>query len=295
MSVTAALTPSLAVMPSPTDLGAYIHFIATIPLLTQEKENELAWRLKLENDVDAAKEMVLAHLRLVVKVAREYRGYGLPQEDLIQEGNVGLMKAVKRFDPEHGARLGSYATLWIRAQMQEFILANWRIVKIGASKGLKKLFFNLRSLKEKVGDDEKLAGPADIAKLLGVTEEEVQSAQVWFAGEPVSLTEQDDGEGVRIQLQAHSSYEPEEQLQTLERETKIPLLAQAALNELGEREKAIVEARFMKEPPDTLTVLASRFGVSLERVRQIESQALKKMKATLLRKDKDSVLLLSET
>lgn len=291
MSAALAIAPSLSSLPSLNDLGAYIRRVAMAPMLTPEREVELARRLKLENDVEAAKEMVLSHLRLVVKLAREYRGYGLPQEDLIQEGNVGLMKAVKRFDPDHGARLSSYASLWIRAQMQEFILSNWRIVKIGASKGLKKLFFNLRSLKEKVGEGEALSRPDDIAKLLGVTEDEVRQAQIWFAGEPVSLA---DGEEGGAQLMAPLSQGPESQAALAQRERLIPQMAQQALSGLNERERLIIEGRFMSDPQQTLGQLAERFGISLERVRQIEAQALKKMKARLLEADRSAPLLLAE-
>lgn len=289
-----AFRPSFSAVPSPTDLGAYIRFISGLPILTQQREGELARRLKVENDVEAAKELVLAHLRLVVKLAREYKGYGLPQEDLIQEGNVGLMKAVKRFDPDNGARLSAYAALWIRAQMQEFILSNWRIVKIGASKGLKKLFFNLRSLKDKVGDAAYLDKPEAIAKLLGVSEEEVRHAQVWFAGEPLSLTEGDSEEGPTTQLRAREESEPEAIARQAERDVRIPQLANQALSGLSDREKSIIEGRFMSEPQETLSQLAGRFGVSLERVRQIEAQALKKMKATLLSADRDAALLLAD-
>lgn len=294
MSVNIAIAPSFSSLPSLSDLGAYIRHVAMAPMLSQEREYELARRLKLENDVEAAKEMVLSHLRLVVKLAREYRGYGLPQEDLIQEGNVGLMKAVKRFDPDHGARLSSYASLWIRAQMQEFILANWRIVKIGASKGLKKLFFNLRSIKEKVGEGEALERPEAIARLLGVTEEEVRQAQVWFAGEPLSLTDSEEG-AASAQLPAPSSDEPERQAQRAQRERLIPQMAARALAGLNERERVIIEGRFMSEPQETLGQLAERFGVSLERIRQIEAQALKKMKTRLLEADQSAPLLLAES
>lgn len=293
MSVNFVLAPSFSNLPSLNDLGAYIRQVAMAPMLSQERETELARRLKLEQDVEAAKELVLSHLRLVVKLAREYRGYGLPQEDLIQEGNVGLMKAVKRFDPEHGARLSSYASLWIRAQMQEFILANWRIVKIGASKGLKKLFFNLRSIKDKVGDSEGLDQPEAIARLLGVTEEEVRQAQVWFAGEPLSLTDSDDGSPV-AQLAASSWHEPESQALLAQRERLIPQMAQHALEGLNDRERVIIEGRFMTDPQKTLGQLAEQFSVSLERVRQIEAQALKKMKTRLLQKDESLPLLLAE-
>lgn len=292
MSAALTLAPSFSGLPSLSDLGAYIRCVGLAPMLSQEREFELARRLKMENDVEAAKEMVLSHLRLVVKLAREYRGYGLPQEDLIQEGNVGLMKAVKRFDPDHGARLSSYASLWIRAQMQEFILANWRIVKIGASKGLKKLFFNLRSIKGKMGEADPLDRPEAIARLLGVTEDEVRQAQVWFAGEPLSLTEGDEGHP--LALAASESEQPLVQLEQAQRERLIPQLAQRALGELNDRERVIIEGRFMSEPQTTLSELAGRFGVSLERVRQIEAQALKKMKARLLQADKSLPLLLSE-
>ena len=269
--------------PTPASLGSLDHYIQAVnrfPLLTAEQELALGRRLKEENDLGAARELVLSHLRLVVAVSRNYMGYGLPQADLIQEGNVGLMKAVRRFDPERGVRLVSFALHWIRAEMHEYILRNWRLVKLATTKAQRKLFFNLRSMK---GSTAALthAQADDIAKALGVKREEVLEMETRISGGDVALdpTPGDEDAVTPIAFLTDSEDEPVQILEREETERNRSVGLQRAIAKLDERSRRIIEARWLKETdPATLQELADEYGVSAERIRQIESKAIKTMR-----------------
>jgi len=268
------------------NIDAYISVVNRIPLLTHEEEISLARRLRDNNDLAAAQELVLSHLRLVVSVTRGYLGYGLPHADLIQEGNIGLMKAVRRFDPEQGVRLVSYAVHWIKAEMHEFILKNWRLVKVATTKAHRKLFFNLRSHK---GDTESMT-PAQIdelAKKLKVKHEEVIEMETRMSGRDIALESPTDDEDDRFAPIAYLSSERNEPTRVLEAQQNDRLQSEgleSALGKLDARSRRIVEARWLAQDDGsgaTLHDLAGEFGVSAERIRQIESAALKKMKGAL--------------
>lgn len=271
----------VAAAPSLGNLGAYVKQVNSIPMLTAEREAQLAEEL-LGGSIAAAKELVMAHLRLVVKIAREHSGYGMPQEDLIQEGNVGLMMAVKKFDPARGARLASYAAIWIKSEMQEYILSNWRIVKIGSAKGLRKLFFNLRRLQEQLHGSSRLSQRDEIAKILGVEAAEVDKAIQWFSGGEVGILEgADEPEEGRafLALAADESGEPESIALEAQARVRFPAALRTAIENLPERERRVILARYPSHgEPATLGKIASELGVSLERVRQIEAAALKRMR-----------------
>jgi RNA polymerase sigma-32 factor len=268
-------------VPVASSLESYIQTVNRFPILTQEREVALARRLRDEDDVEAARELVMSHLRVVVAIARGYMGYGLPQADLIQEGNIGLMKAVKRFDPERGVRLVSFAVHWIRAEIHEFILRNWRIVKIATTKAQRKLFFNLRSLKQSLatlGSQE----VTDIAKQLGVKPDEVVEMETRLAGKDVALEPAGDDDGetyAPISYLATDDAGPERALENEESERLRRAGLRKALADLDPRSRRIIEARWLEEK-DTATLhdLAAEFGVSAERIRQIEAKALGKMK-----------------
>lgn len=270
-------------IPSVDGLGAYIRFAKNQPMLTEEEEQDLALKLQQKNDLEAAKRLILSHLRVVIKIANEHKGYGLPQEDLIQEGNIGLMKAVRRFEPGKGARLVSYASLWIKAEIQEFILSNWRLVKIGAGKGLKKLFFNLRKLQATLHGRSRLEQKEEIMKTLGVSAEEFDRAQEWFAGDAVSLDETMPEGGSPLSLPAPTKTIPEQALSEQQANEWKARAAQDALGALNDRERQVITARLLQEKSKTLSELADQLNVSVERVRQIEVAALKKMKTELER------------
>jgi RNA polymerase sigma-32 factor len=267
------------------NLEAYISAVHRIPLLSQDEELALARRLQQEGDLDAARHLVLSHLRLVVSVARQYLGYGLPHADLIQEGNIGLMKAVKRFDPERGVRLVSFALHWIKAEIHEYIVKNWRLVKIATTKAQRKLFFNLRSMKQglgSLGQDEIDA----IANELNVKREEVIEMETRLGGGDVALEGQiEDGEEsyAPIAYLRDEQNEPGYRLEARERDTLSSDGLSTALAALDARSRRIVESRWLAEPGEekTLHDLADEFGVSAERIRQIETAALKKMKGSL--------------
>jgi RNA polymerase sigma-32 factor len=271
-------------LPMPSVAGSLESYIQTVnrfPILTQEQETQLARRLRDHDDIDAARQLVVSHLRVVVSIARGYMGYGLPQADLIQEGNVGLMKAVKRFDPEHGARLVSFAVHWIRAEIHEFILRNWRIVKIATTKAQRKLFFNLRSLKQSLGT----MGPEDVnamAQQLGVKAEEVVEMETRLTGQDISLepaTDDDDEAYAPIAYLRAEDAEPSARLEEEETEQRRGVGLRDALASLDPRSRRIIEARWLGENKSaTLHDLADEFGVSAERIRQIESKAMSKMK-----------------
>ena len=268
-----------------TSLESYIHTVNSYPILTQEEETELALRLRYKQDVEAASRLVLSHLRVVVSIARKYAGYGLPQADLIQEGNIGLMKAVKRFDPERGVRLVSFAMHWIKAEIHEYILRNWRMVKIATTKGQRKLFFNLRSLK--ADNSHSLTGQEaeTMASALGVRKEEVLEMEARFSGQDVSLDPVlDDGEEMHSPLAwlSDPDAEPTRMLEKAGYESLSGNGLVQALAELDPRSRRIIESRWLNdEQTATLHELAAEFGISAERVRQIENKALQKMRQAL--------------
>ena len=274
--------PSLSSLDS---LDQYMRTIKAFPVLTAEQELDYATRLKNNNDLEAAKALIVSHLRLVASIARGYSGYGLPQADLIQEGNIGLMKAVKRFDPSRGVRLVSFAMHWIKAEMHEYIVRNWRLVKIATTKAQRKLFFNLRSMKTGAGSlqpDE----VAHIARELKVKPEEVLEMESRLGGHEISLegNHDDDGEdnfSPIAYLQDHQP-EPSEMLSAIEQEHLQTTGLANALASLDERSRRIVEARWLSQgDSSTLHDLADEFGVSAERIRQIEQKAMQKMKEVL--------------
>jgi RNA polymerase sigma-32 factor len=265
-------------------LDQYIQAVNRFPLLTAEQEIEFGRRLQKEDDLDAARQLVLSHLRLVVAVSRKYIGYGLPQADLIQEGNIGLMKAVRRFDPERGVRLVSFALHWIRAEMHEYILRNWRLVKIATTKAQRKLFFNLRSMKTSA----QTLSPAEaraIAKELSVKPEEVVEMEMRLSGQDVALDPQpgDEGEVVTpIAYLTRTDDDPSDILEGLETEANRSTGLHDALTRLDARSRRIIEARWLREEDQaTLQDLADEYGVSAERIRQIESKALKSIRAQM--------------
>lgn len=268
------------------NIDAYISAVNRIPMLTQEEEISLARRLRDQNDLNAAQSLILSHLRLVVSIARGYLGYGLPHADLIQEGNIGLMKAVKRFDPDQGVRLVSYAMHWIKAEMHEYILKNWRLVKVATTKAQRKLFFNLRSHKE--GLDSMTPSQVDaLAKTLNVKREEVIEMEMRLSGRDVALEAPTDDEDDKFAPIAYLSSEVNEPTKVLESKQYDRLQSEGletALGKLDPRSRRIVEARWLANDDGsgaTLHDLADEFGVSAERIRQIESVALKKMKGSL--------------
>jgi RNA polymerase sigma-32 factor len=288
-----------AVVPSLGNLDAYISAVNRLPMLSQQEEVRLATRLRDNGDIDAAGQLVLSHLRLVVSVARQYLGYGLPHGDLIQEGNVGLMKAVRRFDPAQGVRLVSYALHWIKAEIHEYVLRNWRMVKIATTKSQRKLFFNLRSFKQRLkseaeeGHTHHATLTADeigqIARQLKVKPEEVVEMETRMAGGEVALEPQElDGEDsfAPIAYLADLNNEPTEVLEARRLDGLVTDGIGQALELLDDRSRRIVEERYLKVNDDasggmTLHELAAEYGVSAERIRQIEVAALKKMRKTL--------------
>jgi RNA polymerase sigma-32 factor len=288
-----------SLVPPIGNLDAYITAVNRIPLLTLQEEISYAQRLQGSGDVEAAGRLVLSHLRLVVSVSRQYLGYGLPQGDLIQEGNVGLMKAVKRFDPTQGVRLVSYALHWIRAEIHEYILRNWRIVKVATTKSQRKLFFNLRSMKQRLKGDASDAdthratfSPAEVdlvARELKVKPEEVVEMEMRLSGGDVALEPQnDDGEEsyAPIAYLADDSHEPTRAIEARHRDWLAGDGISEALQVLDARSRRIVEERWLKVNDDssggmTLHDLAAEYGVSAERIRQIEVAALKKMRKAL--------------
>ncbi|HYL18752.1 MAG TPA: RNA polymerase sigma factor RpoH [Burkholderiales bacterium] len=278
------LPVSVALPSTAGSLESYIQVVNRFPLLTEEEEMRYARQLRDDNNLEAASHLVLSHLRLVVSIARGYLGYGLPHSDLIQEGNVGLMKAVKRFDPDRGVRLVSFAVHWIRAEIHEHILRNWRIVKIATTKAQRKLFFNLRSMKKShgaLGLDE----TNEMAKALRVKPSEVSEMEMRLGGQDVSLEPLGEDDEDNFGPISYLSNPDEEPGRILEHEENERLQAQGlaqALALLDARSRRIIEARWLRET-DTATLheLADEFGVSAERIRQIEGQAMKKMRASM--------------
>ena len=271
-------------LPPIASLDLYIQAVNRIPLLTAEEESSLAKRLKEENDLDAARILVMSHLRLVVSIARRFNGYGLPFADLIQEGNIGLMKAVKRYDYENGARLVSFAMHWIKAEIHEFVLKNWRIVKIATTKAQRKLFFNLRSMRSNL--DTLDSNEIDrISRELNVKTSDVSEMEARMSGhdlalDPLSMDE--DNEYSPISYLPTPDLDPSQTLEEKQLEKKQSEGLTAALLILDERSRAIIQARWLKEKDQsTLHELADQYGISAERIRQIEAQAMKKMRAAM--------------
>src|SRR5512143_2186690 len=273
-------------LPMPSAVGSiegYVQAVNRFPVLTHAEELSLANRFKLDTDLDAARQLVLAHLRVVVSVARGYAGYGLPQADLIQEGNIGLMKAVKRYDPARGVRLLSFALHWIRAEIHEYVIRNWRLVKIATTKAQRKLFFNLRSLKEGL-EPLKPQQVTEIAQQSNVSEHDVVDMEARFAGHEVALEpvagEEDESYAPINYIADNAEHEPSSILEAAEREHLHTAGLAKALDSLDERSRRIVEARWLREDSGaTLHELAAEFKVSAERIRQIEQKALSKMQA----------------
>ena len=300
-----ALAPNwsaVATLPALGNLDSYISAVNRMPMLTPEQEHDYAKKLKDHNDLDAAGRLIMSHLRLVVAVSRQYLGYGLPHGDLIQEGNVGLMKAVRRFDPDQGVRLVSYAMHWIKAEIHEYILKNWRMVKVATTKAQRKLFFNLRSKKQgfrAAADLDDVMAHRDglteqeidiIAQDLNVKREEVMEMETRMSGGDVLLdpSPSDDGEQAfgPIAYLSDASHEPTAMLEARQRDAMATDGIAAALDTLDARSRRIVEQRWLNVNDDgsggmTLHELAAEYGVSAERIRQIEVAALKKMRKAL--------------
>jgi RNA polymerase sigma-32 factor len=282
------MSGSALAFPTPASLGSLDHYIQAVnrfPLLTAEQETELGRRWKEAEDVDAARQLVLSHLRLVVAVSRNYLGYGLPQADLIQEGNIGLMKAVRRFDPERGVRLVSFALHWIKAEIHEHVLRNWRLVKIATTKAQRKLFFNLRSMKR--SSAALTQSEADeIAATLGVKPEEVFEMETRISGGDVSLdpTPGDEESVTPIAYLADTEDGPAQIFERFETAANRSKGLRSAMAQLDDRSRRIIEARWLRDDDDTATLqeLANEYGVSAERIRQIESKALKTMRSQMI-------------
>jgi RNA polymerase sigma-32 factor len=267
------------------NLDAYINAVSTIPVLSAEEETELAWRFRRDSDLDAARQLVLSHLRFVVHIARGYHGYGLHLGDLIQEGNIGLMKAVKRFDPTIGVRLVSFAVHWIRAEIHEFVLRNWRLVKVATTKAQRKLFFNLRKAKQRLGwlSAEETRVVADD---LGVTPAEVNEMEQRLAARDLSLDpapHADDEErlGAPVSYLPAPGADPADLVADEDWEQNSFAALDAALAGLDERSRDILRRRWLTEDKVTLQELADEYGISAERIRQIEATAMKKLRGLL--------------
>jgi RNA polymerase sigma-32 factor len=283
MSNTLTLSSNTDLMAiSEQSLDSYIHTIKAIPVLSADEEQELAERLYNEGDLEAARKLVISHLRFVLYIAHSYRGYGLPLSDLIQEGNIGLMKAVKRFDPKVGVRLVSFAVHWIRAEIHEFILRNWRIVKVVTTKAQRKLFFNLRSMKKRLGwlSQEEVE---NVAKDLGVSSRDVVEMEKRMSMQDVPFdapVDSDDDEEVfapSAYLEDHR-YDPAKQVEQYEWDEYNHNQLQLAFGQLDARSQDILQKRWLTEDKATLQDLANHYKVSAERIRQIENNAIKKLK-----------------
>lgn len=281
-TINALTIPSVASLDS---LDQYLRAIKTFPVLSAEEEYDYATRLKKDGDLEAARALIVSHLRLVASIARGYAGYGLPQSDLIQEGNIGLMKAVKRFDPDRGVRLVSFAMHWIKAEMNEFIVRNWRLVKTATTKAQRKLFFNLRSMKQ--GFDTLNADEIQhIATELNVKPEEVMEMEYRLNGQEISLDAHIDDDGDEsfspIAYLEDESPEPAQHLENVQTEQRQSSGLSKALMSLDERSRRVVEARWLNEnATSTLHDLAAEFNVSAERIRQIEQKAMQKIKSIM--------------
>lgn len=272
-------------IPLVSNFEAYRNFVMSIPLLSEAEEQECLNQWETFGNRDAAKKLVMSHLRLVLKVVKQYEGYGLNREDLVQEGNVGLMKAIKNFKRNLGVRLMAYAIVWIRSEVQEYILENWKLVKIGGTKGLKKLFFNYRSIMKDLQNLERadqLENAKKAIEALGVREDEWNLAKQWFEGGEISLNvDQSDGGHWVLDLKASENLEEKWMLE--DQDLKISKYLEELKKSLTSQELMVIEARF-KEEPEKLKTLALKMGCSIERVRQIEEKALIKMKTMLEKK-----------
>jgi RNA polymerase sigma-32 factor len=278
-----ALTIPLS--PSLDSFDLYQQQVQAIPLLTEQEEMDLAKKLHEENDLNAARQLIMSHLRLVIKIARSYSGYGLNQSDLVQEGNIGLMKAVKRFDPSRGVRLVSFAMYWIKAEIQEFVVRNWRLVKTATTKAQRKLFFNLRSMKKTL-QPLKQEEIKEIAKELNVKESDVKEMEYRFNGNEIALDYQDEDNEDEVfrpisYLQDENA-DPVKQLISKESESNNLSALSNAIKSIDERSRYVLESRWLNEEKSkTLHELADELGVSAERIRQIEQNALKKLKSLM--------------
>jgi len=286
MNMATALVPrtpaELAIAGPVGSFDAYVDTVSRIPVLSREDEQELAIRFHRDGDLDAARQLVLSHLRFVLHIARGYAGYGLPMGDLVQEGNVGLMKAVKRFDPAVGVRMVSFAVHWIRAEIHEYVLRNWRLVKIATTKAQRKLFFNLRKKKKNLGwlsADE----TASVARDLGVSVQDVTEMERRLSSRDVSFDPTPDADDEDSSSYSPSAYlpapnsDPAVAIESAEWDDDVSERVADAMTQLDERSRAILRARWMDEEKATLHDLADRFGVSAERIRQIEANAIKKL------------------
>ncbi|MDF2529705.1 MAG: polymerase sigma factor RpoH [Gammaproteobacteria bacterium] len=268
------------------DLNAYVKFANSIPMLEEAEEKQLALKLKLNQDLEAAQRLILSHLRFVIKIARGFSGYGLPEADLIQEGNIGLMKAVKRFDPAIGVRLVSFAVHWIKAEIHEYIIRNWRIVKIATTKAQRKLFFNLRNSKKRLGwfskeEIQSVANdlnvkPSEVMEM----EQRLSSHDLAFDAPEESETEDESFHAPVLYLAAPGA-SPENQISSEESQSDQHDKLHQALDKLDERSKDILNARWLNENKATLQELADKYQVSAERIRQLENQALKHLKQAI--------------
>jgi RNA polymerase sigma-32 factor len=276
-------TPAELALAGPVgSFDAYVDTVSRIPVLSREDEQALAIRFHTDGDIDAARQLVLSHLRFVLHIARGYSGYGLPMGDLVQEGNVGLMKAVKRFDPAVGVRLVSFAVHWIRAEIHEYVLRNWRLVKVATTKAQRKLFFNLRKFKKNLGwlSAEETAA---VARDLGVSEQDVTEMERRLSSRDVSYDPSPDADDEDSSSYSPAAYlpapdsDPAVAIETAEWDDDVSERVAQAMTQLDERSRAIMRARWVDEPKATLHELADQYGVSAERIRQIEANAIKKL------------------
>jgi RNA polymerase sigma-32 factor len=266
------------------NLESYIQATRSIPMLSAEEEHQLAVQLQEQGDLDSAQKLVLSHLRFVVHIARGYSGYGLPQADLIQEGNIGLMKAVKRFDPSVGVRLVSFAVYWIRAEIHEFILRNWRIVKVATTKAQRKLFFNLRSSKTRLGwfNQDEVEG---VARDLGVSPQDVLEMESRMSGQDITFDAPDDDDdgytASPVNYLEDVSHEPSRVIEANDWEAHNQQQLSTALTKLDDRSRDIIQQRWLTDDKATLHQLADKYQVSAERIRQLENNAIKKLKLAM--------------
>ena len=289
------MSSQTALMTLPTDFGlagplgsfeAYVERVSRVPVLSREEEQRLARRFRDENDLDAARQLVLSHLRFVVHIARGYGGYGLPVSDLVQEGNVGLMKAVKRFDPAVGVRLVSFAVHWIRAEIHEYVLRNWRLVRIATTKAQRKLFFNLRRLKTNLSwlsPEETRAVAADLgvpAAEVSEMEQRLAAHDMSFDPLPAASDEEDGSYGPAAYLSAPEA-DPAQLVEAEDSDQDASVQLAAGLKGLDARSRAIVQRRWLSSPKATLHELAAEYGVSAERIRQIEAAAFARLRGLL--------------
>lgn len=280
MSAAIALNHSLNLSGISQSFESYVQTVKNIPILNEEQEQELAKRFHEQNDLEAARQLVVSHLRFVLHIANSYRGYGLPHADIVQEGNIGLMKAVKRFDPQVGVRLVSFAVHWIKAEIHEYILKNWRIAKVATTKAQRKLFFNLRSMKKRLGwlNQEEVE---HIAADLGVTTKEVLEMEQRLTRQDVAFDAPNDDDEDHYSPATYledSRYDPAQLIEADDWEQSQQNQLQEAFAQLDERSQDIVKQRWLNEEKATLHELAAKYGVSAERIRQIENVAMKKLK-----------------